>query len=1041
MLSVKSNMLAQNASRQLNAVAKKSAKNMEKLASGYRINRASDDAAGLAISETMRYRIRGLRQGADNTQDGISWLQIADTAMNEINDIINRMTELCVKAATETLTDVDRGYIDDEVYALKQEINRISHITTFNEIAIFDEDEFNMTLVGCPADLQIFDKGYDKDTGNMLFGGFIFNGQRYTWDAIDKGMVEEVHGEQYFNGGDYNVTIDGQEFRISCDDGVEVPRIKRVITLSADTNGIWIDGKQYEWSLLLDDEGKACTVDNIHDGSWVLNYYGAEITFSFEHNISSLADMARDINNLTSNNVNFSWEVDYTGNTWEKAVDMDGVIDGIWITDFAADILKKSQDAYDFVIRAGKHGEENGIWLEDLTGAEIEDSFRSWKDMEINSWDSGGWIDGHKTYSYKTDNEKFAFSFAFTLSNVTSLDSVIQGLDRVRINGDIITSYQVRVELKDKENSSARVTGVDIDFKDEVKLGRDFNKRTQEFGGGVDVTDHKATVGFENAENDEEVTSFEGDTRIAEGIISDAVKEYLELVLQRKKAAALAGMKEPEKTEKFNSLEYWVGAGNITTDNFLSGNVTLTNDMERTDGVPGSSSFGSGAVGSPYPSAFIDFKEIKDLSVLSELGFNSTCKTCNNHYSAIFKSSLTGGDVKTSASGYRYRVTQQGSNYTLEIDLQSLMDSGIRNGKDANAKGDTLAKAFVEIASEAYDFHYTQYAAEGSKLYIYDNRSQEGAAPSAYFDTKPYEVPNECDFSVTMKDTDPGSDAQIDLSYTHNFEDIADWVQVEMVEVGTPASGPPEGEVYYVKIENNDENNTYYYSVWDGKDDTVQLYSMKVSYRTPAAQDPENPGGSGAPETETFDDMEQLAAAYAQKTVSDTLTGEKVTLQATDYSYLKLRGDEKPNRALRAQFRSVIKTRADNSVRIKHSNRSSDYTSIPRFSMNTLALGLTRAGTETRDHSLRTLKYLKKASMYLAENRTIYGALQNRLEHTYRNNRNAEENLETADSRIRDTDLAKTMVDHVVQNILSQSNTSMLAHTKQQPDYILRLLQ
>lgn len=140
MLSVKSNILAQNANRQLNVNTKKSSKNVEKLSSGYKINRAADDAAGLGVSEKMRRQIRGLHQGAENIQDGIGYVQTADGALNESQEILQRINELSVKAANGTNTAEDRFYIDQEIQNLKAELARIFDTTTYNEIKIWESN-------------------------------------------------------------------------------------------------------------------------------------------------------------------------------------------------------------------------------------------------------------------------------------------------------------------------------------------------------------------------------------------------------------------------------------------------------------------------------------------------------------------------------------------------------------------------------------------------------------------------------------------------------------------------------------------------------------------------------------------------------------------------------------------------------------------------------------------------------------------------------------------------------------------------------------
>ena len=130
---VKHNLTAMNSNRMLGVTTASQAKATEKLSSGYKINRAADDAAGLAISEKMRKQIRGLTQASLNAQDGVSAVQTADGALHEVHDMIQRMTELSVKAANGTLSETDRDAIQLEVNQLVSEIDRVSTTSKFNE--------------------------------------------------------------------------------------------------------------------------------------------------------------------------------------------------------------------------------------------------------------------------------------------------------------------------------------------------------------------------------------------------------------------------------------------------------------------------------------------------------------------------------------------------------------------------------------------------------------------------------------------------------------------------------------------------------------------------------------------------------------------------------------------------------------------------------------------------------------------------------------------------------------------------------------------
>ena len=123
---VQHNMSAMNANRNLGVTTGMQAKSSEKLSSGYKINRAADDAAGLSISEKMRSQIRGLNKASDNAQDGISLIQTAEGALNESHSILQRMRELSVQAANGTETDDDREAVQNEVSQLQEELTRIS---------------------------------------------------------------------------------------------------------------------------------------------------------------------------------------------------------------------------------------------------------------------------------------------------------------------------------------------------------------------------------------------------------------------------------------------------------------------------------------------------------------------------------------------------------------------------------------------------------------------------------------------------------------------------------------------------------------------------------------------------------------------------------------------------------------------------------------------------------------------------------------------------------------------------------------------------
>jgi flagellin len=169
--------MAMNAYRNYNTNTSALSKNLEKLSSGYRINRAGDDAAGLAISEKMRAQISGLEQASNNVGDGISLVQTAEGALQEVQDMLNRMVTLAEQSANGTYdNDVDRQALQDEVTALNSEINRIADSANFNGKKLFTSGSNISTIK-----FQIGDTG---DTFNQLVMSSALSGASVTFKSI-----------------------------------------------------------------------------------------------------------------------------------------------------------------------------------------------------------------------------------------------------------------------------------------------------------------------------------------------------------------------------------------------------------------------------------------------------------------------------------------------------------------------------------------------------------------------------------------------------------------------------------------------------------------------------------------------------------------------------------------------------------------------------------------------------------------------------------------------------------------------------------------
>lgn len=197
MTSVVNNICAMNAQRQYGTVSKSQKKSTEKLSSGYRINRAADDAAGLTISEKMRSQIRGLDKGTENIQDGISLMQIADGALSEVHSMLHRATELAIKSANGTNTDADRDAIQSEIDQILDEIDHIGATTEFNTMRIFDKTFYDKELgpIGRLVSSPSADSGYLTEA--VQIGSTWHPAATMDFSAVNSSNLKDLNGAYF----------------------------------------------------------------------------------------------------------------------------------------------------------------------------------------------------------------------------------------------------------------------------------------------------------------------------------------------------------------------------------------------------------------------------------------------------------------------------------------------------------------------------------------------------------------------------------------------------------------------------------------------------------------------------------------------------------------------------------------------------------------------------------------------------------------------------------------------------------------------------
>ena len=268
------NMMAMNAQRQFNIVGNEKRKLTEKLASGYRINRASDDAAGLSISEKMRKQIRGLDRGATNVQDGISLCQVADGALNEVHDMLQRMNELAVQAANGTNSLQDRESIQGEIDQIVSEIDRIGNTTDFNSRKLFKHSDIKFDENG---------KAYRIEYENVP--------TTYTESVPDIYTYTETVPAHY---GVSSISVSGNLTN----------EANNQFSLTADETGLRVNSTLYKWSEIYSTNGDA------------LSSLGKNQNYNIEYNGCTLTIKTGNCNDIKSliNSLD-GVQIDYTDKT------------------------------------------------------------------------------------------------------------------------------------------------------------------------------------------------------------------------------------------------------------------------------------------------------------------------------------------------------------------------------------------------------------------------------------------------------------------------------------------------------------------------------------------------------------------------------------------------------------------------------------------------------------------------------------------------------------------------------------------------------
>ena len=955
MIVVAHNLAAMNSQRQFNITDKKKAKNVEKLSSGYKVNRAADDAAGLSISEKMRNQIRGLNQAMSNIEDGVAFCKVADGALNEVHSILGRIGELAVQAANDVNDDDDRIAIDNEVQQLKSEMRQIFHDTQFNGkhywIAPYIPE-----VSGTPNDIQVYESDKDEHNG---YGGIIVNGIRYTWDSLGVTFDEDGYFKTNNNGDgfkDYKDEIiqwntspsyiDADGRRVTEKD--VPPNIRRLYEWRAETDGIYVNnvlavtkddllnnplgttsegtiygfeyhGMNIEFTAPTDDAGDWKAISEGINGK-------ADANFSIDATWEAFADVEENIRDGIVQKSGYQ-ELTIT-NDWKDYVadrsdyysidllanndDLDGHADGFMLKDTGKLLADDSDDSdsrdkinhtsmkweefSDSSIAANSSVESNGGYPIIDWGINYDDDHKK-DDNKVTDIT----LNGDATYTYKDSDTKFSMSFS--MLDETSLESMENELNNINIKTliyapvatDVKSTADIMVNQNGIEKTPATLRAVTTEMS--YALQRDSGKS------------------FENLSEE-----FEKDYRVS-------------------------GIDNGKFTIKY-SIKNTRDEGNIMTDtgkNEIIGKCTLYKNQIMSC-IKGSK-----------------LGEKNHLCITLKGGEYMDGATVIG-----VKNPLTNEEDESEKYSYKCVLDLEIETLYTPPNLKKIYDEKVNADQRANAAISSMMDRLYEEETPDVGVLRSDY----SSYYL----AKEIDSGNGILNTDgTYTV----EYDETYHDSSLKEDIIVHRSHTlsaSEYDQLKNWYD--------------DAEVVYEnkKKEYNDNVEAQFDKIYDLlRNANPQIRQTSTPVQRVWTSDPTTKGRTTSFDVKVYDHMRSM---YIQ---SGANSGEHQEIKWKD------------------------------------------------LSLSTI--GMSGARTLTRDSASQTITKVQKAVKIISAERSRFGAQQVRLERAYDNNANYSENLQNAESSIRDTDMAKEAMELAKHDILLQAGQSMMAQANQQNQGILQLIQ
>lgn len=519
------NLAAMNANNCLGKVSKRLSKTTEKLSSGYRINRSADDAAGLAISEKMRWQIRGLNAASRNIQDGISYCNVADGALSEVHSILDRMKELSVQAANDTNTESDRAAINQEIQQLKEETDRTFQTTEFNGQKIWAIPMIPSTG-GIAHDFSFYNATDDKGS---YIGGIEYMKHRYSWEDMGIGydrdtckftQTKEVDSSAFLaddastGADDYNNGTKAS-FTVKVNAGERLDQAQKTYSWSMGNNGIKIDGVALDGT----DPKKGNTTwtamgitpgQSVPGGTYKFNYYGTEVSFDVPSGGLAWDEFESEINTTVDK---VKWHSVKSGASSSESAVIKSMTNKITVTNSNKDKISDSSNTVGSKKDYNVVSDQNGMTVEYNNGKVQQTQWNAIKDTTTNAY-VGTWgekqydtknnisIDEEATYEYDDTSKGGFINFTFGLDKDGDSDAITSDLNSTTIRGSVVSPTAASVSNTGTANTAASAS---CNFEFCVQrdtLGRAYNNNnediasgnvTESAGGGYDITFTGAT--------------------------------------------------------------------------------------------------------------------------------------------------------------------------------------------------------------------------------------------------------------------------------------------------------------------------------------------------------------------------------------------------------------------------------------------------------------------------------------------------------------------------------------------------------------------